>query len=127
MSDPLDGAKPVPSTKEDFSFKEFKRQSAFWISLLVNFALVIVCLVFANHATSQYNQGSYDGQARTYKEFENLGYGLLTFRKDCLEFKLADKEKTIYIYNRNYYPNQRDYPTGKPPRIKGESDPLPWD
>jgi len=85
------------------------------ISIVVNLVLVIIGVIAANSADTKYKQGFYDGQSQTYKWMQDWGYGKFIHRDGSADFQFKDKEKVIYIYNRTKFPDERKYPTGRPP------------
>ena len=91
---------------------------AFGVSVALNLVLVLVGVLAANHAEFKFNQGFYEGQAQVYTWMEDWGYGKFIHRDGSGDFQFKDREKTIYIYNRNKFPDERKYPTGEPPTTR---------
>jgi hypothetical protein len=88
------------------------------VSLVLNGVLIIVCLITADRLSTEWNDGYYKGQIKTYQVVESLKYGKLTYRMTNSEFTFKEDKPMSYIYNRNYLPNALVYPDDKPPVIK---------
>jgi len=88
----------------------------FFISLLANVVFVLIGCIAANMMEVRFNEGFYQGQAKVYQRMEQWGYGKFVKHDGSADFQFKEDDRTIYVYDRNQFPNVRTHPDGRPPK-----------
>lgn len=95
--------------------KNMVSKKYFFVLIFIIIAMSLFIAISNLRIQSIYHEGMYKGQIEILNKLHEYDIGNLNIRGDFAEFTIKNGSDPIFVFNRNDYPNEQKYPTGRKP------------